>query len=204
MFENIIFDWAGTLNNNIDVAFNIFNSMFIELGKEPISKDEIRRTITIPYMKFWNHHFPDLTKEKQDELFKKHIEKYQICNLYDGVKTTLEQLYRRQVNLFIVSSDPNVTLFKDIEESKLKYLFTEIRGSVYEKDIVLNELVKKYNLNPNNTIYIGDTSGDIEAGKEAGLYTIAFSEGIQHPEILALSNPNKTISKISELLEFYK
>jgi phosphoglycolate phosphatase-like HAD superfamily hydrolase len=95
MNKAIIFDWSGTLRNNCDCFYNVCNIMFKELGKKPISKEEMRMNFTLPYMKFWNKYFPDLTKEKQGVMFEKYIHQVGESEMYPNVKEILTSLYKK-------------------------------------------------------------------------------------------------------------
>lgn len=91
--------------------------IFKEFNKEPISQEEIRMTFTLPYMKFWNTHLPDLSKEKQDELYKKFIHQVGEAEVYKGVFDMMIWLYERERKLFVVSSDNFSTLLPEIEKA---------------------------------------------------------------------------------------
>lgn len=202
--NGFIFDWSGTLSNNFHCFVQVCNSIFIELGKEPIHADEIRSTFTLPYMKFWNLYFPDLTKEKQCELYEKFIHQTDEPELFENVKEILQHLYEMQYKLFIVSSDPLSKLLPEITQSGVSHLITKIDGGVHEKDVVIAELTRTYNLNKNLTYYIGDTSGDVEAGKMAGVKTIGITWGFQNRTTLTQSYPDFVIDDIKEIKNIFK
>lgn len=94
MNKAFIFDRSGTLNDNFHSFCQTVERVFSDLGKEPISADKIRKTFTIPYMKFRNTHIPELTKEVQDELYKKHIHAVDPAKIYAGVFEILHSLHK--------------------------------------------------------------------------------------------------------------
>ena len=204
MAKTFIFDWSGTLSNNVDDLCKVYELMRQELGGKPLTKEQIRATFTLPYMKFWNLHFPNLTKEKQDELYKKFMNQIRNAKIYPTTKETILHLHQKGHKIFIVSSDHHSTLIPEIEESGLKEFFTEIKGESYEKQYAISYLLKKHNLDPENTFYTGDTSGDIEAGKIAGVKTIGISWGFQSKKILAESKPDFLIDDIVEIKHLFK
>ena len=53
-------------------------------------------------------------------------------------------------------------------------------------------------------MYVGDMTHDIEAGKEAGVKTVALTWGYQSKEILEKHNPDYIIANISELDKLLK
>lgn len=54
-------------------------------------------------------------------------------------------------------------------------MFTKVIGEIHEKGNVLVSLIQEFDLDKKMTFYVGDTSGDIEAGKIAGVKTIGIS-----------------------------
>lgn len=72
-------------------------------------------------------------------------------------------------------------------------------GEVHEKGEVIASLVKEFNLNENLTYYVGDTSGDVEAGKYAHVKTIGISWGFQDKSLLSKSDPDFLIDNILEI-----
>ncbi|MFH0922731.1 MAG: HAD hydrolase-like protein, partial [Candidatus Micrarchaeota archaeon] len=81
----------------------------------------------------------------------------------------------------------------------LSKYFTEVVGEIHDKTDTIAGLVKKYELDPKRTFYVGDTSGDVEAGKAAGVKTIGITWGFQHKSILAESKPDFLIDDIKEI-----
>jgi len=175
--------------------------MFQELEKKPISKEEIRLSITIPYMKFWNKYFPNLSKEKQCELYEKYIHKVDEPELHKNVKTVIEFLNLKGYKIFILSSDPISKLIPETKKSGLSHLFQKVVGDIHEKGEVITSLINEFNLDKNLTYYVGDTSGDVEAGKMANVKTIGISWGFQHKKVLSKSDPDFLIDDIIEIKE---
>ena len=46
---------------------------------------------------------------------------------------------------------------------------------------------------------MGDTSGDVEAGRKAGIKTIGITWGFQHEKILAAAKPDFLINDIIKI-----
>ena len=201
MHKAIICDWSGTLSNNFQCFSKVCTIMFNELGREPITDDEIRLHFTLPYMTFWNKYFPKLTKEKQCTMYEKLIHQAGEPKLYKQVNKTLQRLHSKGYKIFIVSSDPLSKLIPEVEKSGLMPFIEKVIGNIHEKGKVIAAIVKEYNLDTTATFYVGDTSGDIEAGKKACVKTVGISWGYQHKKILSKSKPDYLIDSIDEIKE---
>lgn len=201
MNKSFIFDWSGTLSDNFHCFCQVCNLMFQELDSKPISEKEIRLNFTLPYMKFWNKYFPDLTKEKQCKLYEQFIHQVDEPELYKSVNETINFLHNSGWKIFILSSDPISKLIPETKKSGLSQLFQKAVGDVHEKGEVIKSLVNDFDLDRNQTFYVGDTSGDVEAGKFAKVKTIGISWGFQHKDVLSKSKPDFLIDDIIEIKE---
>ncbi|KKQ27145.1 MAG: NUDIX hydrolase [Candidatus Magasanikbacteria bacterium GW2011_GWC2_37_14] len=194
-----IFDWSGTLCDNFHLFCKVVDNIFPELGRETITQDEIKRNFTLPYMKFWNKYFPELSKEKQNILYEKHLQEAGTAEIYPQVTEIINYLNQNNYQLFILSSDPLSTLLPDVKKSGFAKLISKTIGEVHEKQDTLISLTEEYNLDKNLSYYVGDTFGDVEAGKIAGFKTIGISWGYQHKNELAKSKPDYLIDDIVEI-----
>lgn len=197
--NTIIFDWSGTLSNNFHNFYLICKMEFQEFGISPISKKEIRKNFTLPYMNFWKIYIPNLTKEQQMIIYERLVHKVGVPKLYPKVEEIISLLHSSGWQIFILSSDPLSTLKREVKRSGLSSYFTDVIGNVYEKSKYISLIIKKYNLELASTYYVGDTSGDVNAGKQANTKTIAISWGFQHKDILLKSNPDYLVNRIVEI-----
>ncbi len=201
MKKAFIFDWSGTLSDDFHGFCQLCDLMFRKLGKQPISEKEIRLNFTLPYMKFWNKYFPDLSKEKQCILYEKYIHQVDEPELYPKVDEVIELLNRSGWEIFVLSSNPISTLIPETKKSGLSHFFRKIAGNAYEKKETILSLIDEFDLDRDSVYYVGDTSGDVEAGKSANVKTIGISWGFQDKRILSKSNPDFLIDDITEIKE---
>ena len=205
MNKAIIFDWSGTLSDNFDLFHKIYNSILEELGKSKISKEELKANFTIPYMKFWDKYAPEISYEEENKLYSKYIIKQSgNFKVFKGVKETIKCLYDQGWNLFVISSDLKITLIPELKKADISKYFQKVIGEIHIKNKAITKLVNEFNLDKNNTYYVGDTSGDIEEGKKSGIKTIGISWGYNTREKLSKFKSNFLIDNIIELKEILK
>jgi len=194
-----IFDWSGTLSDSFHLFCKVCDLMLAEFGVKPISPAEIKSSFDNPYMKFWNKHLPELTKEKQDILYKKYIHQVGEAAVYENSKEIISYLHDRGYKIFIVSSDPTLKLLPEIEKSGFSKLITKVISEIHEKKYVIVSLIDDFSLDKEQTFYVGDTSGDVEAGKFAGVKTIGATWGFQDREKLAQAKPDFLLDNLIEI-----
>jgi len=194
-----IFDWSGTLSDSFHLLCKVCDLMLAEFGVKPISPAEIKSSFDNPYMKFWNKHLPELTKEKQDILYKKYIHQVGEADVYKNSKEVINYLHDHGYKIFVVSSDWPSKLLPEIEKSGFAELITKVVGETHEKKYAIVSLINDFSLDKEQTFYVGDTSGDVEAGKFAGVKTIGAAWGFQDRDKLAQAKPDFLMDDIIEI-----
>ena len=79
------------------------------------------------------------------------------------------------------------------------FIYTE--RTLFSKDKALNKFIKRNNLIPEQVMYVGDETRDIEASKKINVKVVAVSWGFNSEEALARQNPDFLINKPSELVD---
>ena len=81
--------------------------------------------------------------------------------------------------------------------------FREILGSdfMFSKKEKILYVIKKYQVAPQNIYYIGDTTGDIKEGREAGVKTVGVTWGWHSKEKMAAAKPDYLFDNPKELMQ---
>lgn len=202
MIKNIVFDWSGVINDDLVVVYNAAMTIFKKYGAERISLEEFKKEWEQPYMLFYNKYLPQLTKKEEDAdykvAYKKTVSKYPL-RPYSHIRNTLQKFKRAGINMVIISSNPYKYLLSEIKEFRLEGLFNEVKGEVHDKTKVIHEIIKRNQFNPEETIFIGDTTHEIIAGKSANTKTAAVTWGYQNEDKLHSVYPDFIIHNLTEL-----
>ena len=199
MIKNIIFDWSGTLSDDLTSAYTATMNVFKKLGLRVLSLEEYKKEFTLPYMNFYHKFRKEIIKEEVDKLFFQEINLVGEPKPFPKVKGILEFLKNKKIKIALLSSHPQEKLEKEIKNYGFQKFFVEISGSVHDKVETILGIIKRNGFEPNETAYVGDMTHDIEAGKKAKVMTIAVSWGYQPKEKLLKENPNFVIEDLEEL-----
>ena len=199
MIKNILFDWSGTLMDDLTTTYKATVYIFEKLGGKPMSFKEYRKMFFLPYMNFWKQHFPDCTKEQIGQLFREGLDASDDTGLYPGVRDVLKRLCDKGIKLGIMSSGPQEKIIADAKRYGVFDYFQEINGTIADKAEVITDILQRNNFEPEETIYVGDMAHDIEAGKKGGVVSIGISWGHKSKEMLEAAKPDHLISDIAEL-----
>jgi phosphoglycolate phosphatase len=219
MLKLLIFDLDGTLIDSSKDIANAINYAIKPFGVTPLTTSEIKtmvgsgitklieRLITPPPKISQDGKLQSNPKEKALEMFFEHYSKHLLDNTtaYPLVKETLSKLADHKK---AVISNKRVALSrKVIEGLGLSGFFDIILGSdsVPEKKpspLPILEVLKRLEVSRDEAVIIGDSNFDVEAGKAAGIKTIAVTYGYRNKE--ALKEADFTIDTFSELLDILK
>jgi phosphoglycolate phosphatase len=199
MIKNIIFDWSGTLIDDVIFTYSATMKVFEKIGLENITLGKFKKEFTLPYMNFYKKFKKDANKEIIDKLFDEELNLINESKLFPETKEVLDFLKQRKIKMIILSSYLQESLEKEIKENNLQNFFLDINGGVYNKIQVIAEIIHKNSFKPQKTIYVGDMIHDIDAGKKAKVITVAVSHGYQLKQTLLEKNPDFLIENLKEL-----
>jgi phosphoglycolate phosphatase len=188
----IIFDLDGTLvNSSIDIM-NALNYSIAPYGFEQLTLERtlslVGEGVTRLIEKLVGPKSADLHEvvlKRFLQYYSEHLTDYSVP--YPGVRETLETLknYRKAV----LSNKREGLSRLLLEKLGLAGYFDIIWGSdsVPEKKpspVPVLELLKKVSCKPAEAVIVGDSNYDIEAGRAAGVRTVAVSYGFRSAELL--------------------
>lgn len=206
----LLFDFDGTLLNTNELIIQTFMTLFDEIFPGQYKRDDILQFIG-PSL---DQTFQKLTPGKEQEM----IAKYREWNLahhdelveeYDGVVSTLEQLYALGLRLAIVSTKKRDSIERGLRVMGVQHLF-EVKVGL--EDVVhvkpdpepILLAIEQLGVSKEEVIMIGDNSHDIEGGKNAGVKTAGVSWAIKGAEFLKQYNPDYMLEHMTDLLEIVK
>lgn len=193
--DTIIFDFDGTLADTADVFYNIAKDLIkrhkLDIKEEKL--EQIRHTRIVSLKKFKKEYGIGplqalrLVKQARDAYGRE----YRNIMLFKEIKQVLEELYKRGYRLGILSSMSDNNITKVIQKENLKmFTFVHYARKLFDKATALNKILKRYNLNKESVIYVGDEVRDIKASQQVGIKSGAVTWGFNNKEILKDSNPD--------------
>jgi phosphoglycolate phosphatase len=201
----LIFDLDGTL---IDTSRDITNALNYALSSQGVKSLSVEDTIkmigegiTRLIEKTLGH---DRLQER-DAVIKQFLDYYSehltdYSTVYPYVRETLAQLdgYKKAV----ISNKREYLSVKLLNKLSLIDFFDMVVGSdtTSEKKpsaLPVLHVIKKFGIEPLESIIVGDSNYDIEAGRNAGIKTIAVTYGYREKEYLM--NADHIIDRFNEL-----
>ncbi len=204
MIKNLVFDWSGTLSNDMHQVYETVMKVFEHYGVARISLDEFRDSYTLPYMAHARRFGIGCRRDELDAVFARHFRSCGFPEPLPGVEQVLQQLKSSGKKLIVLSSHRQEFLEEEAARffnGNSELYFDKLFGSVHNKEDEILPVIKAVDFIPSETIIVGDTEHDIRAGHRAGLFTAAVLTGYRPKEKLELARPHFVLNDLSELFK---
>lgn len=198
-FKYIIFDWSGVIKDCLTDHLEVVNRMFTALGSPEITLAELQENWEQPYMRFYHKYLPDLTLEQEQIVYKKAVSESPPGKPYPGIARVLRAFHEAGIKMAVLSSDFSEIILPEIKSFGLEEVFIDVRTDVHDKSDGIHEIISKNNFNKDETIFIGDSNHEIEAGRNAGVSTGAVTWGFSTEARLSAVKPDYLIRDLVDL-----
>ncbi len=204
MIDSIIFDLDGTLWDSTDAAAVIWKEVVAKYPEvtDIITADKLKALYGLPLEEIAIKLLVSVSRETAVEIMQEstkrqcpYLEKVGGI-LFSGLEETLKEL-KKKYRLFIVSNCEEGYIQCFLKAHQLQDYFEDFeypgRTGVLKADNI-RFIIERNNLH--NPVYVGDTSGDAAAAKEAGISFVFARYGFGQ-----VQEYDYVIDSIEELLE---
>lgn len=209
MYKNLIFDFDGTIADSKECSIVATQKSFKERGLEEPTVNLIEYYMGIPIEKSFSlMSSVDLDDHQLEALIKTFRQNYKevessYLKLYKHMNEQLQSLSKDK-QLFVVSSKKTDVLIRNLKILDIDHLFTEVIGSDKVNHYKpspdgINYILNKYQLENEETIYIGDAIFDMQMANSARVASCAVTWGTHSIEELKSENPTYIIHEVTEL-----
>ncbi|MDP3147977.1 MAG: HAD hydrolase-like protein [Ignavibacteria bacterium] len=207
-YKHIIWDWNGTLFNDVEVCVSIVNSLLSKRNLPILSHEKYKDIFTFPVKDYYVTAGFDFEKESFEIIGKEWIDEYELrkheCGLSNSALPVLEKISSMNIEQSILSAYSQHTLVEVVEHCGVKKYFSHLVGldNIYASSKVKlgKELMKKLELKNGEAILIGDTTHDFDVATEIGADCILLASGHQNRKNLERCGV-PVFDSIKELLE---
>lgn len=198
----VIFDWNGTLIDDIPIWYDSVEKIF-ELHdiSPPSIGDYFRKLETVKsYTEIYNSLGINLSKEGLDQIYQKEYQEHlQEIRLSPGVKETLNILKQKRAVLGIITMQLGSLFDPVFLRLNLKKYFKEVIVEARGKSNIILHLCALERIRPENCYYVGDSPSDIRQAKKAGVKSIAYLSDYIPKDLILKAEPDFVISNFEEL-----
>jgi len=217
MIKCVVFDWNGVLIADTQATVDIDNRILESTGRKPMSVRQYREVFTMPVKDYFialGFSEKEMAREARNvqtffhASYEKRVAKVRTRT---GARQLLEFLAKRNIEAIILSNHTKEGIQRQLERLDIKQYFsrvitndmhtTMLRKNKAEK---LVELVKASPYKKNEMIIIGDSPEETEAGKLAGITSVAITGGYYSERRLKVAGPGHLIHNLASMIDIIK
>ena len=206
-YKHVIWDWNGTIFNDVKIGVDIINILLKERELEELTIDRYREVFTIPVKNYYADLGFDFSKEPFEVVGKYWMDEYERrkleCGLFDGVIDLMDKIESLKIGQSILSAYSQHTLEEMVDHYGLGKYLEHIVGldNIYaaSKLHLGIELMERLGNGKGETLVIGDTIHDYEVATEIGADCLLVANGHQSKKKL-MTVSNNVIDTIEQLL----
>ncbi len=215
-YEHIIWDWNGTLFNDVELCASIMNLLLTQESLPNISIQRYKEIFTFPVIEYYKIAGHTFENNSFEILGKQFMIEYELrkgdCKLFPGVIELLSTLQEKNIQQHLLSAYEQQSLNTIIRLYSIDNYFQNVVGldNIYAsgKSHLALDLAKRIKSNgtAGNILLIGDTIHDYEVAREINSDCILMSHGHQDedrllkPGIPVAKNFNELSKLIKEFL----
>jgi len=192
-YKHIIWDWNGTLINDIWLVVEIMNKMLKKRNMPGIDSKKYREIFDFPVIDYYAKLGFNFSKESFEELTVEFISEYYTrfneCKLFNEVEEVLKKIRDMGIPQSILSASKEDVLIEKIKYYGIDKYFNRIIGleNHYAESKVERgkKWIDELNLNPQDVLLMGDTAHDYDVSKHIGCDCLLIANGHYSYERLA-------------------
>lgn len=195
-YKYIIWDWNGTLLDDVKINIEIINILLSERGLPLIdSTDKYRNLFSFPIQSFYK----ELGFTFKDEPFETvarqyafmYDERYPFAEVSAEAESLLRTFRQEGAEQLIISATEQGFLTRQVTYFEIEQYFTDILGTsdiyVKSKVSVAQRWMQENGVSPDEILFVGDTVHDKEVADSIGCECILVAKGHQSKELLTFS-----------------
>lgn len=205
MIKMVLFDWNGTLLDDIPEWFEVVKTLFKKFGLEAPSVAQFFRGLEElegDYLSVYKKYGLSMSREESAKIYGPLYESSMAqLKLSPNVIPTIEKLSKRISLLGIITGQLENLVTPLLKKFGILSYFPILKFHVMDKSACINGLLNEYNLHPAECLYVGDAPSDIRHAQKSGIRSVAFINPYIPLDLILAPKPDYLIKDFSQLLK---
>ena len=202
MIRNIIFDWSGTLVDDLPAVLAATNHVFTKWGLPPLTMDRFREEFSLPFKDFYTRFLPNIPVTELEPVFHGHFTTAQVpVEELPHAREFLTFCRHCGIRTFVLSTIHPDYYAKQTAANGFDKFIERAYLAVWDKRAKIAELLTENGLAAKETLFIGDMQHDIETARHGGVFSCGVLTGYNRLDQLRASAPDLIVEHLGELRE---
>lgn len=191
-YDWIIWDWNGTLLDDVELALEVANGMLARRGLPVMDLERYRAIFDFPVERYYRAAGFDFDREPFSVLADEFISEYKRrvgeAALHGEVPRVLSRIAEAGPSQAVLSASRQQSLEEAVARFGVLKHFEALQGLsdhfAVSKAEVGRRLVERLGLSGDRTVMVGDTTHDAEVAADMGVHCVLIARGHQSAERL--------------------
>lgn len=200
MIRNVIFDWSGTLVDDLPAVWHASNHIFRMAGVPEMTLDRFRAEFELPFRSFYERYVAHVPLTELERWFHERFGEMQHTIVaLPFAREFLEFCRERGLRTFLLSAvHPRLYEVQHRNTGLGEFLHHPYVG-VHDKREVIHAILAEHGLAPDETVFIGDMEHDVETARHGGVPSVAVLTGYNRLDQLRRARPDLIVEHLGEL-----
>jgi len=209
-FDLIAFDWDGTLFDSTAIIARCIQAAVRDVGGKEPTYEEASYVIGMGLMQALAHAAPDVPEALYPKLGDRYRHHYfaiqHEISLFEGVLPLLAELKARGHLLVVATGKSRRGLDEALGSADLVGVFDASRTADQTAGkpdpLMLHELMAEFDVPPERTLMVGDTTHDLQMALNAGCPSLAVSYGAHDPSVFGALKPLHVAHSVPQMRDW--
>ena len=200
VIRNIIFDWSGTLVDDLPAVWKATNYVLTQAERAELTLEQFRAEFCLPFTIFYDRHTPHVPLEQLETWFHSRFRQVQdsVCEL-PHARDFLEFCRARKLRTFLLSTVHRDHFQVQCRVTGFGAYLDKPYTDVWDKRKKIHDILTENRLDPAETLFIGDMQHDIETARHGGIHSCAVLTGYNTLAQLRAAQPDLIVEHLGEL-----
>jgi len=200
MIRNVIFDWSGTLVDDLPAVWRATNYVLSKAERSEMTLEQFRSEFCLPFTNFYDRHIPHIPLPELENWFHGRFRQVQdsVCALPHAAEF-LDFCRAHRLRCFVLSTIHDDHFVVQSKVTGFGEYFEKAYVNIWDKRQKIHEILQSNGLKPEETVFIGDMQHDIETARHGGVHSCAVLTGYNTLEQLRLAEPEVIVEHLGEL-----
>lgn len=205
MIRNVIFDWSGTLVDDLPAVWAATNHVLRRAGRPELSLAEFRAEFCLPFTGFYDRHVPEVPLAQLEVWFHTYFQQAQDSVVALPHTAEFLQFCRaRRWRTGVLSTVRQDHFARQAERTGLGGFIDVACVGVRDKRRRIHAMLAENGFRPDETLLVGDMQHDIETARYGGVRACAVLTGYNTLEQLRAAAPDLVVEHLGELRQRFE
>jgi phosphoglycolate phosphatase-like HAD superfamily hydrolase/ADP-ribose pyrophosphatase YjhB (NUDIX family) len=202
VIRNIIFDWSGTLVDDLPAVWHATNHVLRMAERDEMTLEQFRAEFCLPFTRFYDRYTPHVALDQLEVWFHEHFSQAQhtVVEL-PHAREFLQFCRQRGVRTFLLSTVHPDYFATQSSVTGFGGFLDRPYVQVVDKRMKIREILAENGLKAEETLFVGDMEHDIETAHHGGVRSCAVLTGYNTVDQLRVAKPDLIVEHLGELHE---